>query len=301
MTSAAIKPSSVDNREMLVIRHKKGDNNLYVYTSSLDATASTYYTVEKETSTQSDKATLVFGASKMDSGRFANYCIGDVHWCKIWYQDLGDEVCKKLVEWVHEEIALTVSGFYRYPLYDDGSVETTISLIASHLLGRKMQYNTTNTNVGGWASSHLNKILNTRFYSAVPVQIKQLLKKMNVLSTVGQGSSTISESGCYITIPSIYDVDSRQTTYKNELYSGASTIATMTDNASRRREFYYGYNNDNIDAHETYWLRSPNTSFTNGVWTVYENYTVESQKGEPYGYNYANASGGYGVLIEISF
>ena len=300
--SDAIRPSTVDNREMLVIRHKKGDNNLYVYVSSLNSTESASYTIEKEASTQSDNATLIFGASKMDSGRITNYCIGDIHWCKIWYQDLGEDACKQLVEWVREEMTLTVSGFYRYPLYDDGSVETTISLLASHLLDRKMQYNTTNTNTGGWAASHLNQILNTRFYNAVPVQIKQLLKKMNVLSTIGDGSSEISESGCYITIPSVYDVNSDQTSYKNELYSGASTIATMTNNPSRRRELRHGFNNDNISAYETYWLRSPyigSVTFTKGIWTVYEGYSSESQKGSTYEWSYGNAS--YGVLIEISF
>jgi hypothetical protein len=247
-SAAPIKPSSVDNREMLVIRHKKGDNNLYVYVSNLDSTEPTSYTIERNAITQSDSATLIFGAAKMDSGRITGYCMGDIHWCKIWYQDLGEKACKQLVGWTHEEIALGVSGFYRYPLYDDRSKETMVSLVASHLLDRKMKYNTNNTNAGGWAESDLNEILNTRFYNAVPVQIRLLLKKMCVLSTVGQTSSEVSESGCYVNIPSVYDVDSNEISYKNELYGGAATIASMATQQSRRREFRYGYENDNIDA-----------------------------------------------------
>ena len=298
-SSSAIKPSSVDNREILVIRHKKGDNNLYVYTSNLDSANYSLNTITRVATTQSDSATLVFGAAKMDSGRITNYCMGDIHWCKIWYQDLGEKVCEQLVGWTHEKITLGVSGFYRYPLYDDRSKETMVSFVASHLLDRKMKYNSSNTNAGGWAESDLNEILNTRFYNAIPVQIRLLLKKMCVLSTIGQASSEVSESGCYINIPSVYDVDSNETSYKNELYGGASTIQSMATQQSRRRELRCGFENDNIDAYESYWLRSPNTAYTNYVWSVNENYQADTHKGITSGFNTANTS--HGVVIEISF
>jgi hypothetical protein len=284
---------------MLVIRHKKGDNNLYVYTSNLDSTNFAMNTITRAATTQSDSSTLVFGAAKMDSGRITNYCMGDIHWCKIWYKDLGEKVCEQLVGWTHEKITLGVSGFYRYPQYDDRSKETMVSLVASHLLDRKMKYNSTNTNAGGWAESDLNEILNTRFYNAVPIQIRLLLKKMCVLSTVGQASSEVSESGCYINIPSVYDVDSNETSYKNELYGGASTIASMATQQSRRREFRYGFENDNIDAYESYWLRSPNTAYQSYVYSVNENYQSDTNKGTTSGFNTANTS--HGVVIEISF
>lgn len=299
--SSSIKPSSVGNREMLVIRHKKGDDNLYVYVSGLNNSVDfTLHTINKASATHSDNATLIFGAAKMDSGRISNYCMGDIHWCKIWYQDLGEKACEELVGWIHEKITLGVSGFYRYPLYDDGSKETMVSLVASHLLDRKMQYNTTNTNAGGWAQSNLNRILNTRFYNAIPVQIRLLLKKVCVLSTIGNNSTSISESGCYITIPSVYDVDNTKTTYKNELYTGASTIQSMATKQGRRREFRYGFENDNVNAYETYWLRSPALGYTYYAWQVLEEQRVDSvNKGitNPYG----NANTNYGVVIEISF
>lgn len=298
-SSVGITPSLVGNREVIVVRHKKGDNNLYVYTSNLGSTNFATYTMQRVATTQSDSATLVFGAAKMDSGRITGYCIGDIHWCKIWYQDLGEKICEQLVGWTHEKITLGVSGFYRYPVYDDRSKETMVSLVASHLLDRQMVYNTTNTNAGGWASSNLNKFLNTRFYNAIPVQIRVLLKKMCVLSTVGQASSSVSESGCYVTIPSVYDVDNNETRYKNELYSGASTIESMATQQSRRREFRYGFDNDNIDAYESYWLRSPNIEYQNYVFTVNENYSADTHKGTTSGFNTANTS--HGVVIEISF
>jgi hypothetical protein len=120
-----------------------------------------------------------------------------------------------------------------------------------------------------------------------------------VLSTVGQASSEVSESGCYINIPSVYDVDSNETSYKNELYGGASTIASMATQQSRRREFRYGFENDNIDAYESYWLRSPNTAYQSYVYSVNENYQSDTHKGTISGFNTANTS--HGVVIEISF
>ena len=300
-SSTSIKPSSVGNREMLVVRHKKGDDNLYVYVSNLDSTSFVLHTINKASVTQSDNATLIFGAAKMDSGRITNYCMGDIHWCKIWYHDLGEKVCEELVGWTHEKITLGVSGFYRYPLYDDRSKETMVSLVASHLLDREMMYNTTNTNAGGWAQSNLNKVLNTRFYNAIPIQIRLLLKKMCVLSTIGQASSEVSESGCYVNIPSVYDVNNHEShaEYKNELYSGASTIQSMATQQSRRREFRYGFENDNINAYESYWLRSPFIDYTNYVWIVTENYQTDTNKGTTSGFNTPNTN--HGVVIEISF
>lgn len=300
-TTSSSNPCSVDNREMLVIRHKKGDNNLYVYMSNLDGSEPILQTIQRNATTQSDDATLVFGAAKMDSGRITGHCIGDVYWCKIWYQDLGEKTCEQLVGWTHEDITLGVSGFYRYPLYDDRSKETMVSLVASHLLDRKMAYNRnkSNSNAGGWADSTLNEILNSRFYNAIPVQIRLLLRKMCVLSTVGNYSSEVSESGCYVNIPSVYDVDNNQDGYKNELYGGASTIESMSTQQSRRREFRYGFENDNIDAYESYWLRSPNIGYDRYVWSVNENYQTDTNKGTTSGFNTSGSR--LGVVIEISF
>ena len=122
---------------------------------------------------------------------------------------------------------------------------------------------------------------------------------MTVLSTVGQMSTSVSESGCHVTIPSVYDVDNAQTEYRSELYSGTSTIASMSTQQSRRREYRYGYGNDNIDAYDSYWLRSPNMGYSSYVWSVNENYQTDTHKGTTSGYNTANAY--HGVVIEISF
>ena len=284
--SSSIAPSSADSREMLVIRHKKGDNNLYVYTSNLDSTTFELNTMEKTSVTQSDSATLVFGAAKQDSGRFVNYGIGDIYWCKIWYKDLGEDVCEKLVGWTHEKISLEVSGFYRYALHDDYTKESMMSLLATNLLDRTKQWNDTNTSVGGWASSSLNGFLNTRFYNAIPTQIKALIKKVSVSSTVGNKSSEITSSGCYVTIPSIYDLDSNfGSPYTSEVYDANGTINFMVYDSDRKKSYVDG-------DYAAYWTRSPNVGYASYIYQIDAN-------GADYGFSIASNQAG--VLIEISF
>ena len=295
--SSTITPAPIDSREMLVIRHKKGDNNLYVYVSNMSSTDVQMYTIEKSVTTLSETATLIFGAAKQDSGRITNYGIGDINWCKIWYQDLGDDVCKKLAGWIHEKITLETSGFYRYQLYDNTSKESMMSLLATHLLSVKKQWNSTSSNAGGWASSQLNSFLNNRFYNAIPYQIKALIKKVSVASVAGNNSTDITSSGCYVTIPALYDVNDSPSNdvYKSEVYDTNGTIDFMTgedvdgDGVSDRARTFDGESKS-----VAYWLRSPAIgTWSNGyVWRVNENGNTE-QITQP------NSS--LGVLIEISF
>lgn len=278
--SNASNIASVNQREMVVIRHKKGDTNLTVYGSNLDgAEVAISSLASKEFASTT---TLVFGCEKQTSTIFANYASGNIHWAKIWYKDLGEDVCKNLALWTHESITLEACGFNKYYLTDNPDGMCSFSLLASHLLSRTKQWNTTNTNDGGWAKSSLNKSLNTRLYNAMPSQIKELLKKVIVYSSVGNMSTELSPSNCYITIPALIEVDPTRTSepYNSE---GAS-ISYLTTNDSRKRAFDGG-------GYNAYWLRTPNVNYSSYVWRV-EN---DGQTQE-----ITSANSNLGVLIEIS-
>ena len=113
------------------------------------------------------------------------------------------------------------------------------------------------------------------------MQIRSLIKQVKVPSSVGDASSEVETSDCYITIPACIEVDPTMTTspYTNE----GSSISYMTTNESRIRAFSNGVANE-------YWLRSPNAS-NKYVYSV-------GKYGDLNGYNLANYE--YGVLIEIS-
>lgn len=272
---------SINNREIIVIRHKKGDNNLTIYKSNLDGEEVLTVNLTRTKSTIGT-GTLVFGCARADDGIYENYAIGNINWAKLWYADLGADVCKSLAMWTHESITLEACGFRKYYLTENTSKRCSFSLLASHLLGKTKKWNPSNTNTGGWANSALNKSLNTRLYNAMPTQIKSLLKQVIVYSSVGNQSSELSSSDCYITIPALVEVDPTQT---SEPYNSEGTsISYMNTNSSRKRAF------DGGDYGE-YWLRSPNVNYANYIWRVDTN-------GQTQGID--NASTKHGVLIEIS-
>lgn len=287
--------AALHDREMVIIRHKKGDTNLTVYNSNLDGTSILTYSMESKEFTSD--ATLVFGCEKQSSTVFNNYATGKIHWAKIWYNDLGDSVCKSLATWIHERVTLEMSGFYRYYLSENPNEMCNFSLLTTHLLGRTEQWNNSATNDGGWARSTLNTKLNNRLYNAMPTNIKLLMKRMIVKSNDGMGTSMpyytdITDSNCYITIPSLFDVDPGKSMepYSSETVQG--TISFMGTSADRKRAFDGGDYND-------YWLRSPYTSTTtsgstwpNYVWRI-------DNKGDSQGVSAATNQ--YGVVIEISF
>ena len=273
---------AVDKREIIVIRHKKGDNNLTIYKSNLDGNEVRSVELARTKSTVGT-GTLVFGCARADDGIYENHAIGNINWAKVWYADLGDDVCKSLAMWTHESITLEACGFRKYYLSDNTSKRCSFSLLASHLLGRTKRWNTSNSNAGGWADSELNKSLNERLYNAMPTQIKALLKKVIVYSSVGQMSSELSSSDCYITIPALIEVDPTQT---SEPYNSEGTsISYLSTNDSRKRSF------DNGD-YNAYWLRTPNVGYANYIWRV-------EADGQTQGIT--NAQTALGVLIELSF
>ena len=272
----------VGKREIIVIRHTKGNNNLIVYKSNLDGDEVLSVDLARTKSTIGT-GTLVFGCARADDGIYENHAIGNIHWAKIWYKDLGDDVCKDLAMWTHESITLEACGFRKYYLTENTSKRCSFSLLASHLLGRTKKWNISNVNAGGWAESSLNKSLNTRLYNAMPTQIKALLKQVIVYSSIGQMSTELSSSNCYITIPALIEVDPTRT---SEPYNSEGTsISYLSTNDSRKRAF------DGGDYAE-YWLRTPNVDYANYIWRVDENGATQP---------ITNATTSLGVLIEISF
>ena len=280
---------AINKREVLVIRHKKGDNNLTIYKSNMDG--ANVVTVDLErTKTTIGNGTLVFGCAKADDGYYENHAIGNVNWSKVWFADLGDDVCKNLALWTHEKITLEACGFRKYYLSDNSSKRCSFTLLASHLLGRTKVWNTANTNDGGWANSELNKSLNTRLYNAIPAQIKSLIKQVKIKSSDGIQSADgkkyyteVTESDCYIAIPAIIEVDP---TYTSEPYnSEGSTISYMNTNDSRKRAFDGG---DYYDYH----LRSPNAEYANYIFRVDSTGYIQ---------RVSSVTSNYGVLIMISF
>ena len=270
-------------RDLLVIRHKKGNNNLMVYSANMNGDEPVYVELEKATETVIENP-LVFGCQKNNDGSYENYATGEINWCKLWYTDLGDEACKAMAMWTHEKVEFEACGFKHYYLAGSTSKRCSFSMLATHLLENSAIVHDEANNEGGWAEFTLNARLNSRLAKAIPTEWKTLIKQVQIPSSVGNKSTEISYSDCYIAIPALIEVDPTKATepYINE----GKGISYMTGNASRVRNYPNGEAG-------IYWLRSPNIDYTSYVWAVQAN-------GNAYGYYTPGGSNPYGVLIEIS-
>lgn len=268
--TTSITPSSVNTREVIVLRHIKGETGLHVYTSNITGADSSYTEISRSKIT-SASSTLVFGCGKADDGEYENYAVGAIYWSKLWYTDLGDEACKNLVMWTHETRTLEMCGFKRFYLSDNSSKRCSMTFLDTQLLPNNMVLSSGSTNSGGWASYTLNSYLNSRFYNAISIPYRQLIKQVIISSSIGDKSMEIGTSNCYIAIPAAIEVDSSMTS-EPYCYEG-SAIEYFTTNNSRICRYADG-------TEGSYWLRSPNISYSSYVYKVDAN-------GSLYGYNYA--------------
>lgn len=270
--TAATSAGTVENREILVVRHKKGDNSLYIYNSNLigDGDAPTVVELSKTRSTLAD-STLVFGCAKADDGAYENYGLGTIYWSKLWYFDLGEDACKNIAMWPHEDLKLEISGFKKYYLSNNSGKRSSLTLLASQLLSVSKSIGRSTSNTGGWNASILKSFLDSRLLRAVPVQWRQLIKQVKVNSSVGNMSTEIGSADSYIYIPCAIELNPTMTE-EPYCYEG-SGIEYFTTNASRICTTEDGV------AHE-YLTRSPNASYTDYYYHVQET-------GSMYGYYYA--------------
>lgn len=267
--TASTSSASAKKRDIMVLRHIKGETKIHVYKGNIPA-ESIDYTALSANRVVAANQTLVFGCSRADDGVYENYASGTIYWCKLWYSDLGDAACRNLVAWTHDNITAEMGGFKRYYLSDGSGKRCGMTFMATHTLANTMPLNSSTSNSGGWAEYSLNRFLNNRFYSAMPITWQQIIKQCKIPSTIGGKSSEVSTSNCYIAIPSYTEVDGAIT---SEPYTfEGETFSFITSNATRLRR-------DSEGNEAEYWLRSPNYEYENYVFSVSKDGSVE-------GYNY---------------
>lgn len=253
-------------RDVVILRHIKGDNGLYVYTANIYGENVSYTRIARNRVTKTN-ATLIFGCAKADDGAYENYAKGTVYWSKLWYADLGDSACRQLAAWTHETIVYEVASFKNYYWSDGSNKRCAMTFIQKETLGTNMMLNSAYSNAGGWASTSLRTYLDSRLKQALPIGWQQLLKQVKVSSSAGGKSKEITTSDCYFFIPSVIEVNPSMTD-EPYIYEGL-TISYMTDNTSRIKH-------DASGEAVGYWLRSPNVQYDSYFWSVEETGDVYS-------------------------
>jgi hypothetical protein len=293
LTKNVAKPGQ---REMIVLRHLKGENKLHVYSSNLNTADFSHQEINDKQGIFD--STLVFGCKRNDDGSYSNPGKGTIYWSKIWYSDLGEGVCEKLVGWTHEEIKLAIDGMKRYYITGTNK-KTTFSLMGTQLLDRARIANSKSTNKGGYPAFDFFEILNTRFYNAMPIQIQALTKQVNAGYTVGENTATVEKGDFYVLIPTAYDVNAWTSSVpdsaKHHIVESGGDEGNRTDlinNETRKRMSADGTITD-------YWLRS--TLYYPGSSGPYYNSLIYSVLPSGEVDNYTQPSSTRGILIEISF
>lgn len=265
--------STAGKREVILFRHKKGENFITAYSSNLGMTDDTLgvYTLKMSDSIIHTEC-VRFGCGKMGATKY-NYASGRVSWAKVWYADLGDAFCRRVVTWAHENMTMEICSFPDMSYVVSGKNEfCTFALLSRNVLCIPYRWNSTMTNSGGFGSSELCSKLNNRVYHAFPTQIKSLMKKVQVKSSAGDNSTSISKSDCYIAPPAVIELDSSKTSapYEDE----GKCIDYMLGKDNRRKM-------DEGGIYRKYWTRSPyvfTSSTTNNryAYVVAEDGTIPS-------------------------
>lgn len=254
-------------RDIVVLRHRKGDSKLYIYASSkqndkkyFDADI-TRVELTRSRNTHTN-ALLTLGAIRFAAdGGHDDYGTGYLHWCKVWHEDLGETNARQLATWCRETIRMEFYGSERYRLADGTSKRSNASFICNHCFAnRSARISPTNTNIGGWDGSELRAFMNDRVKRAFPTVWQSMLQKVKINASAGGESTQIIISEDYLYAPSVTEM----TNISTEPYvSEGQFIPWYTDSASRGK-----FNGLIIQPDSTYYRTGstdPSTDSTNVI------------------------------------
>lgn len=237
-------------REICVIRHKKGDNNLYIYRNnrySMDPiSVITRLDASNVTSTiYGQNHPLILGgrvASAVNNNITNIPTNGTIHYAKLWFEDLGEEECKKCCSWIYTKLNFDFCGKNRY--YTTNNLETNASFICQDLLDELYPMFTSQLShealmerinddssdiinkplTGGWGITDLKQWMNEKLLVGFSLHWQQIMQESIVNSMRGGTSEdgilagsaanapalrqSIRESKNYLYLPSLAEVNS---------------------------------------------------------------------------------------------
>ena len=223
------KAAQTQMRDMVVLRHQAGSKDLVVYSFNASTSTDNYYgntatkaTLSRISDTETD-APLVFGGYAVKNGSVyevssENQGSGIIHWCKIWYDDLGDDIATKLASWTHDKCRMEyfsqttdndggLHSTYGSPFILSGTSDTrgNASFIFNNILRYTHTMNSNNSNVNGWTGYDAGSMYNfcqNRVLPGLPQELQLLIKQVKVPATAGNRLTTIANTDSYVYIPS---------------------------------------------------------------------------------------------------
>lgn len=254
-------------RNMVVIRHSKGEELVHVYAfnganagSNAYAANIDYKTLTRTTPQFTDRPVIIGGfrydpEAGSDVGKLGGLCNGTVHWVKVWNEDLGDVDARNLAAWTHETVRFQYCGSGRYQVNPNTGRMTGASFICENLLSYGYHINSSQSNVGGWEASAMRDFCNSRVYNAFPTIWKSVMKQPYVPANIGNNSSTVVTSQDYIYLPSYVELTAIATDpYDHEGYA-ISWMINPADRIKRQNGVASKYwTRSSMKGYDRYWV-----------------------------------------------
>ena len=225
------------NRNIVVLRHVKGSNTLFVYTYNKGDTtydmAITGVRSVRSSRTETSQVLTFGGIRNANGSEHGFYGKGWIYWAKIWYDDLGDNVARKLSSWIREPLRMEYIGANRYLLPNSMSNYANASFLANNSLPLLRRMNPTNDNTGGWADCEMRTFLNTRLYEALPYKWQAVIKQVSVKSSAGATSYSITSSNDKLYLAANREVGGGTNSPYVDEADVTSTISFFTNDRNR--------------------------------------------------------------------
>lgn len=227
--------SSITNRNVVVLRHRAGENILYVYSGSTTSGLISEYSSSNfkqtiEWSANASNAKIVLGGINTNNLSSMN-ATGTLYSVKYWEEDLGEGECLQLASWCHETIDFAVAD------YDGNEVHSSImgndfkAKIVLHTLNASEmgtytipQINRTTETTIGWNPSDVRTLYNNRIYYGLPTLLQSVMVAATIPYKVAQYNdgaysliaSTTSTSSDYVFAPSCIEVGASSQSHSTE-------------------------------------------------------------------------------------
>lgn len=284
--------NTINNRNIIVLRHRAGDANLYVYSGANTTGLISNYSnaAFRQTCTWSgitSDAKIVLGGIISNDTSMMN-AFGTLYSVKYWEEDLGEGECFQLASWCHETMYFAVADYTEAEVHSsrNGTLNAAIVL---HTVNASQAGTITEDNIiaqqpFGWEPSVVRMFYNNRIYHGLPILLQSIMRPLNVPynKAIWNGENYTVSSGTnyegddYVFAVSFREVgDDTTGTYSIEAngpytWHAASTLTVKTYNAG-------ALNDAGGDAAYTN-LRFP--YYYNGLnanTTVYINYPLNGQ------------------------
>lgn len=217
---ASARVGIAGRRNIIVLRYRNGEKDITVYSFHGSPSTSDMYkydmditrTVIKGTKSPVSDETLILGATvyRENGGAiYGNYAQGWIHWCKIWYDDLGDDVCKQLANWPRETIRAAYIGSNRQYLTGSNILTANSNFFFTHPLPmyRPIAENSNDGySVSTWDGSQLKEFAEKRVFKSLPKTWQSAIKSVRVTSRRNGNTSQLSYSDGHLYLPSFCEV-----------------------------------------------------------------------------------------------